>query len=149
MPNDFIAALFAAILTITTGATATEQAVRGEQTQLIAPPPPAVVEPEGLTGCDLMRWHRIDVGLPAYFDGIVWRESNCRAEPAVRTWCCVGPLQLYISLHLRDHRLVDKYHACGVFSESDVNGPEDVARHYCAAKALHSVVGDSAWSATR
>lgn len=100
----------------------------------------------GLSGCALMKAHRQAVGLPAWFDDIVWRESRCRAEPSVRTWCCVGPLQLYVSLHLRDSRIASRYHACGVRSEADVDGPNDIARHYCAARALYDVQGASAWS---
>lgn len=137
----------------TQGAAAGTQAVRGSSFQVTQPPAPPtttrVDEPEDLTGCDLMQWHRINVGLPAYFDRIVYRESRCTADPSVRTYCCVGPLQLYVSLHLRDHRLAPRYHACGVKSERDVDGPDDVARHYCAAKALYDVVGDDAWALTR
>lgn len=130
------------------------QARRGSSVQLTDPPASAptttVSGPTGLTGCDLMQWHRINVGLPAYFDRIVYRESRCIADPSVRTYCCVGPLQLYVSLHLRDHRLAPRYAECGVRSERDVDGPgEDIARHYCAAKALYDVVGDDAWALTR
>lgn len=134
----------------TQGAKVATEATRGPSVQLTEPPaPPTTVGPGDLTGCDLMQWHRTNVGLPAYFDRIVYRESRCTADPSVRTSCCVGPLQLYVSLHLKDHRLAPKYHACGVRSERDVDGPDDIARHYCAAKALWSVVGDDAWAATR
>lgn len=135
------------------GAGVATQAERGSSVQLTDPPAAPIATtsgPVGLTGCDLMQWHRIDVGLPAYFDRIVYRESRCTADPSVRTYCCVGPLQLYVSLHLRDHRLAPRYAECGVRSERDVDGPgEDVARHYCAAKALYDVVGDDAWALTR
>jgi hypothetical protein len=153
MPNDFIAALFAAILTITGGATATEQAVRGEQTQLIAPPPPAVsiYAPEGLDDCDEMNWYRRDAGLPDTFSRIGWRESNCRNEDGVRTSCCHGYWQMWTELHMRDHRIAPKMTACGVATFHDLNSdtPEDKKRQACAAKALYDTVGDSAWSATR
>lgn len=139
------------------GAIATHTADRGEQVLLrpvpappsSVPPTPVTGEPDGLEGCDLMRWHRVNVGLPPIFDKIVWGESRCQADPSVRTFCCVGPLQLYVSLHLRDHRLVDRYHQCGVFGISDVNGREDLFRHYCAAKALYDVMGTQPWKATR
>ena len=153
MINDFIAAFFAAILVATTGATATEQAERGNQTQLIAPPPAVVsiYAPEGLDDCQEMTWYRIDAGLPATFDRIGWRESNCRNEDAVKTGCCHGYWQMWTTLHMKDHRLAPKMTACGVATHHDLNSdtPEDKKRQACAAKALYDTVGDSAWSATR
>ena len=95
-----------------------------------------------------MSWYRARAGLPARFDQLGWRESNCRNEDGVRTRCCVGWWQLNVSLHLQDSRLVSRYHACGVDSYTDVNSdnPDDKRRQACAAKALFDVVGYSAWS---
>ena len=153
MPNDFIAALFAAILTITGGATATEQAERGEQTQLIASPTAAIeYAPEGLDDCDEMEWYRIDAGLPATFDRIGWRESNCKNYVTSSTGCCRGWLQLDVNLHLRDHRIGPRYRDnCDVHQISDVFGdtPEQKRKHMCAARQLHDVMGTQPWSATR
>jgi hypothetical protein len=140
---------------IDTSAVATATAERGEQTQVtetlpppveVVTPPPPNVAPAGLDNCAEMSWYRQRAGLPARFDQLGWRESNCRQELGVHTGCCWGWLQLNVSLHLRDHRLVDRYHRCGVYSVSDANGPDDKARHMCAAKALFDVVGYSAWS---
>jgi len=121
------------------------------------PPAPIVVEtglkgqpfaPEGLSNCDEMHFYRAQWGLPARFDQLGWRESNCRNEDGVHTGCCWGYWQLWTSLHLRDHRLVDKMHNCGVFSHYDLNSdtPIEKQRQACAAKALFDVVGYSAWS---
>jgi hypothetical protein len=140
---------------IDTAAVATATAERGTAVQVtetlpppvevVAPPPPPAA-PAGMSDCDEMSWYRQRAGLPARFDQLGWRESNCRQELGVHTSCCWGWLQLNVSLHLRDHRLVDRYHRCGVYSVSDANGPDDKARHMCAAKALYDVVGYSAWS---
>jgi hypothetical protein len=93
-----------------------------------------------------MHYYRALVGLPARFDQIGWRESNCRLETGVRTSCCVGWWQLNVSLHLRDRRVAARYHNCGVYSYRDADGPGDEMRHACATKALFDVVGYSAWS---
>lgn len=116
----------------------------------VAPPPPPPVAPEGLSNCAEMSWYRQRAGLPARFDAIGWRESNCRNEDGVRTSCCHGWWQLNVGLHLRDHRLAGRYHHCGVHSYADVNSdtPGDKLRQSCAAKALYDVVGWSAWAAT-
>jgi hypothetical protein len=119
------------------------------------PPPPVevatpveVVAPAGLSNCDEMSWYRKAAGLPARFDQLGWRESNCRNEDGVHTSCCYGWWQLNVGLHLRDRRLIGAYHRCGVWSAADVNSdtPSDKLRQACAAKALYDVVGYSAWS---
>jgi hypothetical protein len=104
--------------------------------------------PEGLSDCDEMTFYRVQWGLPERFDRLGWRESNCRNEDVVRTFCCHGYWQLYVSLHLRDHRLVDRYHECGVYSLEDVNSdvPIEKQRQACAAAVLFDVIGYSAWS---
>jgi len=130
-------------------ATATAEAER------VDPPPPPVEElptvaPAGMSNCAEMSWYRQAVGLPARFDAIGWRESNCRNEDGVHTSCCWGWWQLNVGLHLRDHRLAGRYHDCGVSSAADVNSdtPGDKLRQACAAKALYDTVGMSAWAAT-
>lgn len=130
------------------------------QAQRLTPPPPTTTPvepptglwgqpfaPEGLTDCAEMTFYRQQWGLPARFDDIGWRESNCRNEDGVHTSCCWGYWQLWTSLHLQDHRLVDKMHACGVWSHWDLNSdvPIEKQRQACAAKALFDVVGYSAW----
>lgn len=130
-------------------AVATEQAERLDPP---APPPPVEVLPEAAPtftdDCAEMSWYRIRAGLPARFDKLGWRESNCRNEEGVHTSCCWGWFQLNVGLHLRDHRLAGPYHDCGVYSRHDVDSdtPGDKLRQACAAKALFDVVGYSAWS---
>lgn len=104
--------------------------------------------PEGLSDCDEFRFYRIQWGLPARFDSLAWRESNCRNEDGVRTFCCHGYLQLYISLQIKDHRITDRYHECGVYSANDINSdnPLEKQKHLCAAAVLFSVVGYDAWA---
>lgn len=123
------------------------QAERGIPQQAATPP----YAPEGLSGCDEMNWYRVAVGLPEIFSKLGWRESNCRNEDGVRTFCCHGYWQLYTSLHLQDHRLAPLMLACGVSSSEDVNSdtPEDKLRQACAAKALYDIEGTDPWRATR
>jgi len=106
------------------------------------------VAPEGMSNCDEMSWYRQRAGLPARFDRIGWRESNCRNEDGVHTSCCYGWWQLNVGLHLRDGRIAGRYAACGVSSRFDVDSdtPGDKLRQACAAKALYDTVGMSAWS---
>lgn len=112
------------------------------------PAGPDLYAPPGLSGCDEFRWYRQAFGLPAVFDGIAWRESNCRQELGVHTSCCWGWLQLNVAVHLADHRLGPRYrNNCGVYSRYDVDGPEpaDKWRHVCAAAQLYEVEGLSPW----
>jgi peptidoglycan hydrolase-like protein with peptidoglycan-binding domain len=101
--------------------------------------------------CAEMDHYRQWAGLPAAFQGIGWRESNCRNEDGVRTFCCYGWWQLYPSLHIRDHRMAPKMRACGVrgYYDIDSDTPTDKRRQACYAKALYDTVGSSAWAATR
>lgn len=103
--------------------------------------------PPGLSNCDEMHWYRVDAGLPARFDSLGWRESNCRNEEGVHTFCCWGYWQLYTSLHLKDNRLAPKMHACGVYSRFDLDSdtPGDKKRQACAAKALYDQEGYAPW----
>ena len=103
--------------------------------------------PVGMSGCAEARFYRIQFGLPDAFDGLAWRESNCRND--VRTSCCFGLWQLYVSLHLRDARLAPSYAECGVDDPGDVFGPSALAkqRNACAAAAVYAVSGGGAWDA--
>lgn len=145
------------------GAEALATAERGTQVPILDQAPPPVEDgqddllsqgrqaPGGLSNCDEMSWYRSKVGLPARFDAIGWRESNCRNEEGVHTSCCWGYWQLNVALHLRDGRLAGRYHACGIYGRQDVDGdnPGDKYRQACAAKALYDTVGLSPWAATR
>lgn len=122
---------------------------RWQETPLPAPPTTTVGQfaPSGLSDCDEMTWYRVQAGLPAKFDQIGWRESRCINRDDVRTFCCHGWFQLFVSLHLRDHRLAARYAACGIDSADDVNSdtPIDKWRQACAAKAVYDVQ-PGAWS---
>jgi hypothetical protein len=130
----------------------------GQQVQVTPLPEPAPAAglnglpfaPEHLTGCEEFDFYRAQVGLPERFNGIAWRESNCRNEPGVRTFCCHGYLQLYVDMHLKDHRLAPLYADCGITAISDINQntPLSKQKQLCGAAALYSVAGISAWSAT-
>jgi hypothetical protein len=141
------------VATVDPGVTAERgTAVQVDETQ----PPPETVAPQptapsGMSNCAEMSYYRQAAGLPARFDQIGWRESNCRNEEGVHTSCCWGYWQLNVALHLRDSRIGPKYRACGVNSRFDVDSdtPGDKMRQACAAKALYDVVGLSAWAATR
>jgi hypothetical protein len=105
--------------------------------------------PGGLSNCEEFRFYADQFGLPAQFDAIAWRESNCRQELGVSTSCCWGYLQLDASLHLRDHRIGWRYRdACAVFAETDIDGPEPIEKqkHVCAAAQLYVVMGMGPWS---
>src|SRR5690606_34178970 len=116
-------------------ATVTEPAVRGTTT-LVSPeptPPPATTPsglfglpfaPEGLSNCDEMNFYRVQFGLPDRFSSLGWRESNCRNEEGVKTYCCYGYWQMYFSQHMKDHRMSAKYAACEIDEISDYNGDE-------------------------
>lgn len=133
---------------ISSAADALEPAVRMDPPTVV---PTTIGVPSFTSDCDEMHYYRANAGLPARFDQIGWRESNCRNEVGVHTSCCWGYWQLNVSLHLQDPRLAGRYHACGVSSRTDVDGdnPDDKRRQACAAKALYDVVGLSAWAATR
>ena len=149
---NFIASLFASLI-CTCGGVAIGPFQPAERVN----PPTTVVEtglwgqpfaPEGLDNCAEMSFYRVQWGLPSKFDSLGWRESNCRNEDGVRTYCCYGYWQLYTSLHLKDHRLAPKMEWCGVSSYLDLNSdnPLEKQKQACAAKALFDTVGYSAWS---
>lgn len=112
-----------------------------------------------LSDCDEMNYHREWVGLPDDFGdqprsgprsqwGKGWRESNCRNEDSVSTWCCWGYWQLYVSLFLKDHRLAPLFARCGIWSSGDVDSDItiDKRRQACGARALLDVSGRGAWA---
>lgn len=113
-------------------ATATKPAVRIS--------PPALLF---ANDCAEMDYYRTEAGLPEIFDKIGWRESNCRNEDGVRTWCCYGYWQNYIASHLdsqsayRERIIAD----CGVTSYRDVNSdtPEDKKRQACVTFVVYSI----------
>lgn len=104
--------------------------------------------PDGLTGCDEARYYRQQAGLPDRFDGIVWRESNCRNDVTSRTGCCVGYLQLHYII-FADHRMTGRLAACQA-TWANVRGddPASKQRQMCAARALYDVMGMSPWRLT-
>ncbi len=138
-------------------ATVGAAALRGPQMQIAAtlPPPPSVPSglnglpfaPAGLEGCDEMEWYRRQAGLVDHFDGLGFRESSCRND--VSSFCCHGYWQLYVTLHLRDHRLAPRYARCGITGVADVLGPEPIEkqRNACGAAAVYAVSGGGAWDA--
>jgi hypothetical protein len=145
-------------------AVAAAQAERGERVQVTPtlPEPVAPVEPTitpGPSGTAVEGRCTQYEPLLAEFAGvgwdvqrmsrIMWRESRCTPSVVSNTGCCVSLLQLYVGLHLRDHRLAPRYNECGVYGWGDLDGADDVRRHVCAAAALYSVVGIDAWAATK
>lgn len=107
--------------------------------------------PEGLSDCDEMMFYAAQWGLPERFRALGWRESNCRNEDVVRTFCCHGYWQLYVSLFQRDHRTGPRLRdECGVFSADDVNSdqPLDKQRQACGARVVLDIQGIDAWAMT-
>lgn len=138
------------------GVTATAPATRGKQVQIAAPPvapPPVEVgiyllpfAPAGLSACAEMMFYARQFGLPAQFEGIGWRESNCRNEDIVRTSCCHGYWQMH-RIHFESGKLGEK---CEAWSYQDVNSatPLERQKQACAAGDLYARGGLSHWSAT-
>lgn len=143
-------------LSITEPAEATVEATRVSPpvpTTTTTPPVPTGLQgqpfaPEGLSDCDEFNFYRVQWGLPDRFSKLAWRESNCRNEDGVKTFCCHGYLQLYVSLFLKDHRMVGPFHACGIFSHHDVNSdnPLEKQKQLCGAKALYDEDGFAPWN---
>lgn len=104
--------------------------------------------PEGLSDCEEMAFYRIQAGLPDRFQQLGWRESNCRNEEGVRTFCCYGYWQMYFTMHVSDHQGGQVYVRCEVDEVSDYNGdtPLDKQKQACTAKGIFELVGYSAWS---
>lgn len=109
--------------------------------------------PEGLSDCDEFNFFReqfnglvingyLFVALPVKFNGLAWRESNCRNEDGVRTGCCFGYLQINVYVHLADPRTGPLYRdICGIYSQNEINSdnPADKWRNVCAATILYSI----------
>lgn len=104
--------------------------------------------PEGITDCEEMEFYRVQAGLPDRFQSLGYRESNCRNEAGVRTFCCYGYWQLYFTMHFADSQGWWAYVACEIDEVSDYNGDEplDKQKQACAAKGIFDVVGYSAWA---
>lgn len=95
---------------------------------------------EGLSGCDEMRWYRINAGLPEKFDSIGYRESRCQndARPTLpAASCCRG----YWAIH-KGNITAPGYKAgaaaCGIRTEWDYYGTshEQKLASACFAKVL-------------
>lgn len=128
--------------------TAGSLGIRGEQIQVTTPPAPPAVG-AGLTGCPEMQAYRIAAGLPEQFDAIGYRESRCRNSDEVRTFCCYGYWQNFISSHLSRQsayrqRIIDE---CGVTGADDINSdtPDDKRRQACVTYVVWSISGMSPW----
>lgn len=105
--------------------------------------------PEGLSNCDEMNFYRGQAGLPDEFAALGWRESNCRNEDSVRTFCCYGYWQNYISSHLSRHsayrqRIIDQ---CQVTGADDINSddPLEKQKQACVTAVVYSISGLSPW----
>ena len=100
--------------------------------------------PEGLSDCAEMDFYRVQAGLPSRFSSIGWRESNCRNEESVHTFCCFGYWQLH-----KDHFYVGSIfdNECDVRSRFDIDSdtPIDKQRQACSAYRLFQRDGYSPW----
>lgn len=124
-----------------------QPAVRLNNQYQETPLPPPPLNPDRLTGCAEMDWYRQYVGLPEVFNGLGWRESNCRND--VRTFCCYGYWQEYISLWLSPKssyrtRLIDD---CGISGVAAIYGLSDRQKlaQACAAKVVYEQSGLAPW----
>ena len=106
--------------------------------------------PQGLSDCDEMRFYREQAGLPDTFDALGYRESRCRNEDSVRTFCCYGYWQNYISSHLSRssayrQRIIE---TCQVDGADDINSDTglDKQRQACVTAVVYSISGLSPWA---
>jgi hypothetical protein len=114
-----------------------QQAARGEQQQLEAPPAPPSSSTASSNGqCVGFK------GLLAQYNpgwsvdrmaGIMYRESRC--DPSASNSCCSGLLQM--------HRMHVPVPECGVWSRNDLYNAE---ANVCAAAQLFRSSGYGAWS---
>lgn len=104
--------------------------------------------PLGLSDCQEMMFYANQFGLPAQFEGIGYRESNCRNEDGVKTGCCHGYWQLH-EMHFAPGNRIDQI--CGADSYLDINSDDALEKQMqaCAAKQLYDAAGSSPWAATR
>lgn len=128
----------------------------GNATQVTptVPPPPTGIQgrpfaPAGLSDCDEMTFYREQWNLPAAFDALGWRESNCRNEESVHTFCCWGYWQHYISSHLSRQsayraRIIGE---CQVTRREDIDSdvPLDKQRQACVTAVVYQISGYSPW----
>lgn len=105
--------------------------------------------PDGLSNCDEMTYYRQQWGLPDEFDALGWRESNCRNEESVHTFCCWGYWQHYISSHLSRYsayrsRIIND---CQVTGRTDIDSdfPLDKQKQACVTAVVYSISGFSPW----
>lgn len=112
------------------------------------PPPPEVLNPNRLTGCDELNWYRQNVGLPIIFNSLGYRESNCRND--VRTFCCFGYWQLYINLFLQSNSSYQDRikKECLVNSVIDIYGLSDEQKYKqaCVTYVVYSISGLVPWN---
>jgi hypothetical protein len=101
--------------------------------------------PFGLSDCEEMMFYAKQFGLPAAFQPLGWRESNCRNEDGIHTSCCYGYWQLH-AMHFVNHPEVYG-RICNAWSYQDVNSdnPLDKQRQACSAKQLYDAAGMSPW----
>lgn len=106
--------------------------------------------PEGLSNCDEMQFYRKQAGLPDKFDALGWRESNCRNEDGVRTFCCYGYWQNYISSHLSRQSAyrVPIIEKCQVRGADDINSdnPLEKQKQACVTKIVYDISGYAPWA---
>jgi len=102
--------------------------------------------PAGLDNCAEMKFYRQQAGLPDVFDSLGWRESNCRNEDSVKTFCCHGYWQLHQN-HVRSGYATRLRQDCDIDSYQDFNSdvPLDKQRQACGAKVLYDMSGMSPW----
>lgn len=132
----------------TSGTYAQAERIQGPVVAPPAPPWPTGIyglpyAPFGLDACDEMMYYANQFGLPGQFEGIGWRESNCRNEDGVRTSCCHGYWQM--------HQMHFPIPHCEAWSYRDVNSndPLEKQKQACATKYLYDKAGGmSPWRAT-
>jgi hypothetical protein len=124
-------------------------------TPTLPPPPPTGLNglpfaPAGLSDCDDIRFYREQAGLPDVFDALAYRESRCRNEDSVRTFCCYGAWQNYISSHLSRQsayreRIINE---CQVRGADDINSdnPLEKQKSACVTAVVYSISGLRPWA---
>lgn len=105
--------------------------------------------PAGLTGCDEMSFYRQQAGLPDVFDALGYRESRCRNEDGVRTFCCYGYWQNYISSHLSRWSAYRQpiIERCQVRGADDINSddPLEKQKQACVTAVVYSISALTPW----
>jgi hypothetical protein len=118
------------------------------------PPPPSGLNglsfaPDGLSDCADAEFYRRQWDLPEVFTAIVYRESRCRNDESVHTFCCWSRYQHYISSHLSRYsayrqRIIDE---CQVTRREDIDSdtPIDKQRAACVTAVVYQISGLSPW----